>query len=34
MSILDSDKAMVATALGAVVAVILIAFGLIPWVLA
>lgn len=34
MSILDNDKAAVATALSAVVAVIAIAFGLIPWVVA
>lgn len=34
MSILDNDLAMVITALGAVVITIMIAFGLIPWVLA
>lgn len=34
MSILDNDLAAVITALGAVVATIFTAFGLIPWVLA
>jgi hypothetical protein len=34
MSIVDNDLAMVASALAALVALIFIGFGLIPWVLA
>lgn len=34
MSIIDNDTAMVISALAALLAVIFIGFGLIPWVLA